>query len=87
MRSAPCKPSESGDSPIKMVVPGLLEKSRRREMDGRRKFITVNNHAAVKIGDLEKEAKSKKKVKPKFKDRLPGSRFSGRSGRAHLASA
>ena len=35
-------------------------------MDGLRKFIEVDNHAAVKIGDLEKDTKSKRVVKPKF---------------------
>ena len=39
---------------LKMVEPGLLEKSRRRIMDGPRKFIAVDYYAAVKIGDLEK---------------------------------
>ena len=55
-----------------MVVPGLLEKSRRKVMDGLRKFIAVDNHAAVKIGDLEKEMGSKKAVNPKFTTDFPG---------------
>ena len=37
---------KDGDSPVKMVVPGLLERSRRRIMDGLRKFIAVDNRAA-----------------------------------------
>ena len=39
---------KDGDSPVKMVVQGLL-----KIMDGPRKFIAVDNHAE-KIGDLEK---------------------------------
>ena len=45
---------------------GLLEKSRRKIMDGDKLFVAIENYAAVKIGDLEKETRSKKVVKSKF---------------------
>ena len=32
---------KDGDSPVKMFVPGVLEKSRRSIMDGLRKIIAV----------------------------------------------
>ena len=35
-------------------------------MDVPRLFIAVDNNATVKIGDLEKETRSKKVVKPRF---------------------
>ena len=35
------KQHKSGDSPVKLVVPGLVEISRSRIMDGLRKFIVV----------------------------------------------
>ena len=49
-------------------------------MDVLRKFIAVDNNAAVEIGGLEKETKSKKVVKPKFTTDFWGSCYSGRSG-------
>ena len=49
-----------------MIVPGLLEESRRKIMDGLRLFIAVDNRAAVKIRDLHKESRSRKVVKPSF---------------------
>ena len=57
---------EDGDSPVRMIVPRLLEKNRRKIMDGRRLFIAVDNYTAVMIEDLEKETTSKKVVKPRF---------------------
>ena len=41
---------KDGGGPVKMVVPGLLEKSRLRMMDGLRKFVPVDTHAPGKIG-------------------------------------
>ena len=35
-------------------------------MDGPKKFIAVDNHEAVKVGDLHRETKSKNVGKPKF---------------------
>ena len=49
-----------------MIVPGLLEESRRKIMDGLRLLIAVDNYAAVKIRDLHKETRSKKVVRPSF---------------------
>ena len=54
------KQQKDGDSQVWMVVPGLLEKSRLRIMDWVRKFIAVDIHAAVQIGD------------PKFTTDFPG---------------
>ena len=41
------------DCPVKMVVPGSLEKIRFGIIDG---LVAVDNYAAVKIGDLEKQS-------------------------------
>ena len=46
---------KDGDSQVRMIVPGLPKKSRRKSMDGLRSFVAVDNYAAVKIGDLERE--------------------------------
>ena len=48
------------------------ENSRSRNMDGVRKFISVDNHEAVKVGDLHRETRSNKVVKPKFTTDFPG---------------
>ena len=40
-------------------------------MDGLRLFVAVDNYAAVKIGDLEKETRSKKDEKPRFATDFP----------------
>ena len=40
-------------------------------MEGLRNFITMDNHEAVKIGDLEKAPESLPVVKPKFTTDLP----------------
>ena len=61
-----------GDCPVGKIVSGLLERSRSRIMDELRKFIAVNNHGAVKVGDLHRETSSKKVVKPKFTADFPG---------------
>ena len=60
-----------GDGPVKMVVQGLQERSRPRLMDGLRKFIMVENHEAVKVGELDKNVESRKVVKPKFTTDFP----------------
>ena len=44
---------KDGDSPVRMIVPGLLEESRRKIMDGLRLFTAVD-------GDLEKKRGPKK---------------------------
>ena len=62
---------KDGDS-VRMIVPGLPKKSRRKSVDGPRLFVTVGNYAAVKIGDLERETRSKKGVKPKFTTHIFG---------------
>ena len=57
---------KDGDSPVRMIAPGLLEERWRKTMDGLRLFIAVHNNAAVKIEDLQKETRCKKVVKPRF---------------------
>ena len=64
-----------GDSPVGIVVTGLLERSRSRVMDGLRKFTTVDNHEAVKVGDLHRETRSKKVVMPRITTDFPGAVF------------
>ena len=59
---------KDGDSPVGTIVTGLLERSRSRIMDGVRKFIAEGNHEAVTVGDLHRETRSKKMVKPKFRN-------------------
>ena len=51
---------KDGDSPVRMIVPGLQGSSRRRIMDGLKLFMAVDSSAAVKIGNLQKETRSKK---------------------------
>ena len=48
-----------GDSPVGKIAPGLLEKRRRKIMDGRKLFTAIDNCAAVKIAELPKETRSK----------------------------
>ena len=43
-----------GDSPLWMIVPGLLEKRPSIFLDGLSLFVAVDKCAVVKIGDLEK---------------------------------
>ena len=65
------KQQEDGDSPVKMVVQGLQGKFGSEKMDGLRKCIAVDNHEAVKVGDVEKNMESKEVVKPKFTTDFP----------------
>ena len=52
-----------------MIVPGLLEKSRRRLMDGLRKVVAVDQ---VQIGNLENETRPKKMVQSNVTTDDPG---------------
>ena len=54
-----------------MVVQGFPKKSRLKVRDGLRRFITVDNHEAVKVGDLEKNMASRKVAKLKFTTDFP----------------
>ena len=65
-----------GDCPVRMIVPGSLEQSRRKLMDGLWLFIAVDKCAAAKIRNLQKDTRSKKIDKAKVRDRFPG-RFRG----------
>ena len=71
-----------GDSHVRMIVPGLLERSRRKMFDGLRLTVAVDNSAAARIGDLEKETMSEKVGKPKFTSDFPGAVF----GKARMSS-
>ena len=64
---------KDGDSPVRMIVPGLLEKKSAKH-NGRAQvvFFAVDKYAAVKIGDVEKETRSKKAAKPDFTTDYPG---------------
>ena len=53
-------PQQDGDSPVKIVVDAPLEKTRLRMMDGLKKFIAPDNHAAVQIGCPRNTMESKK---------------------------
>ena len=68
---------KDGDNPVNMDVQGFLKKSRFKIVDGLRRRIMVDNHEAVRVGDLGKNMESGKVVKPKY--RLSGSSESGRS--------
>ena len=61
-----------GDSLAELVVADLLEESRRGIEDGLRKIIAVDNHEAVKVGDLHRNTKSSTVMKPKFTTDIPG---------------
>ena len=50
---------KDGDSPVKTVVQGLQERSRLRLMERLGKFIMVDNHEAVEVGDLDKNMRGK----------------------------
>ena len=49
-------------------------------MDGHKRFIMVNNHEAVKVGDLQKNMEPRPVVKPKFTTVFSGSCGPGWSG-------
>ena len=74
---------KDGDSPVGKIVSGLLEKSRSRITDGLRKFTAVDNHEAVKVGDLKRETRSKKVVKPMFTTDSPGALRAHEEGVLH----
>ena len=42
-----------GDSPLEVMVEGLQERSRLKMTEELSRIIMVDNHEAVKIGDLE----------------------------------
>ena len=57
---------------MEVLVVELQGRRRFKMMDGLRRFITVDNHEAVKIGDLEKTQESRSVEKPKFTTDFPG---------------
>ena len=52
------KITEGWRQPSQDCCTGLAKKSRLRKMDGLRKCIAVDNHEAVKVGDVEKNMES-----------------------------
>ena len=66
-----------GDSPVKMVVQGLQERSRLKITSGIKSFIMVDNHEVVKVGDLGKNMESKEVVEPNFTTDFPGKPWFG----------
>ena len=62
----------------------LLEKSRRRIMDGLRKSSAVDNYVVVKMGRSGERHEVQEGGKANTYNRLPRSCHSGRSGRAHV---
>ena len=42
---------------LRLMVPDLLERGRSRIMDGLKKFIAVDGHEAVKVGELHRETR------------------------------
>ena len=46
---------QNGDNPVQMLVERLQEQTEFKMMNEIVKFITVDNHDAVEIGDLEKD--------------------------------
>ena len=58
--------SSSWQTCRKMVTQGLQERRRLKIMDGLRRFIMVDNHEVVKVGELDKNMESMKVVKPNF---------------------
>ena len=62
---------QDGDGPVKVLVWGFQERSQLKMMEELRKFITMDNQEAVKIGDLEKRQALRPVVKPKVQHRCP----------------
>ena len=63
-----------GDS-VADTIFGLQEQSRLKIVDELRRFTEVDNHGAVKIGDLEKNSEAIKVVGPNFdreREHFPG---------------
>ena len=53
----------------------IAGKSHLKIMSGLRKFIAVDSYTSVKIGDLQKEMRSKEVVRPRFTADFPGAVF------------
>ena len=62
---------QDGDGPVKVLVWGFQKRSQPKMMEELRKFITMDNQEAVKIGDLEKRQALRPVVKPKVQYRCP----------------
>ena len=60
-----------GDSPVEVLVESLQERSRLKMTQELRRFIMVDCHEAVKIGDLVKNLESRSVVEPKCTADLP----------------
>ena len=73
---------DDGDSPMDMFVQGLCEKSWLKIMNELRRFITTDNHEAVKCGDLEKYEVALEVVTGNFRADFPVAMV--RNGRKEL---
>ena len=72
-----------GDSAVKMVVPGLLEKSRHRTMDGAQEVQCSGQVCSSE----DSRSGERDKVQESGNAKVPGRGYSARSGRAHRACA
>ena len=59
------KQYHDGDSPVRVLVESLQERSRLQMMEELRKFIMMDNHEAVRIGEVDNAQESRQVVKPK----------------------
>ena len=66
------------DSLVQVFVEGLPERSRLKMMEDLRRFIMVDSHEAVNIGDLERTSESLSVVEPKRSEDFPAADASKR---------
>ena len=62
--------SADGDSLVDTIIEGVQEQSRLNVTNDLRRFTEVDDHEAVKIGDLE-NSEAIKVAKPKFEEIFP----------------
>ena len=72
------KQQMGGESLMQVLVAGLQEQSRFNRMDELRRFIKVDNHEGVKIGDSEKHSVALHVVEPKVSKDFPEPGTNGR---------
>ena len=56
---------------VTILVVGLQERCRLKVMEELRKFIKMDNHEAIRVGDLDKAQESRQAVKPQVHRGLP----------------
>ena len=62
---------QDGDSPVRVLAEGLLERSRLKMTEELRMFILMDNHGAIKIANLKKAQESRQVGEPKFTEEFP----------------